>query len=176
MVSFGGQKKLGPCPDQSPLLVCLKSLILSFTCNFFAYFKFYSNGGQIIGKIKQNELDCRDTAPLKVKWTKKLKYILLSFYLHQPLKRTIGYRFFFPSLYWEIKDQNLNKLFWNGCAMAGFSFCWLFVCVVLWEFWLRLNKIHKVWMFSLCKACLFVIVVVCGRKHFQRFHRVLYFW
>ena len=44
--------------------VCLGSLILSFTCNFFAYFKFHSDWGRVIGKIKQNELDCRDTAPL----------------------------------------------------------------------------------------------------------------
>ena len=46
------------------IFVCLGSLILSFTCNFFAYFKFQSNLGRVIGKIKQNELDCRDTAPL----------------------------------------------------------------------------------------------------------------
>ena len=44
--------------------VCLGSLILSFTCNFFAYFKFHSDWGRVIGKIKQNERDCRDTAPL----------------------------------------------------------------------------------------------------------------
>ena len=44
--------------------VCLGSLILSFTCNFFAYFKFHSDWGWVIGKINQNELDCRDTAPL----------------------------------------------------------------------------------------------------------------
>ena len=30
---------------------------------FFAYFKFHSDWGRVIGK--QNELDCRDTAPLK---------------------------------------------------------------------------------------------------------------
>ena len=40
-----------------------ESLILSFPCNFFAYFKFHSDWGRVIGKIKQNELDCRDTAP-----------------------------------------------------------------------------------------------------------------
>ena len=34
-----------------------------FTCNFFAYFKFHSDRGRVIGKIKQNELDCRETAP-----------------------------------------------------------------------------------------------------------------
>ena len=39
--------------------------VLSFTCNFFAYFKFHSDWGRVISKIKQNELDCRDTAPLK---------------------------------------------------------------------------------------------------------------
>ena len=43
--------------------ICL-SLILSFTCNFFAYFKFHSDWGRVIGKIKQNGLDCRDTASL----------------------------------------------------------------------------------------------------------------
>ena len=41
----------------------LGSLVLSFTCNFFAYFKFHSDWGRVIGKIKQNELDYRDTAP-----------------------------------------------------------------------------------------------------------------
>ena len=45
--------------------VCLGSLILSFTCNFFAYFKFHCDWGRVIGKIKQNELDWRDTVPLK---------------------------------------------------------------------------------------------------------------
>ena len=49
---------------QETYFVCLGSLILSFTCNFFAYFKFHSDWGRVIGKIKQNELDCRDTAPL----------------------------------------------------------------------------------------------------------------
>ena len=38
--------------------------MLLFTCNFFAYFKFHSGWGRVIGKIKQNEQDCRDTAPL----------------------------------------------------------------------------------------------------------------
>ena len=47
--------------------VCLGSLILSFTCNFFAYFKFHSDWGRVIGKIKQNELDCRDTAPFTIR-------------------------------------------------------------------------------------------------------------
>ena len=47
------------------IFVCLGSLILSFTCNFFAYFKFHSDWGRVIGKIKQNKLDCRNTAPLK---------------------------------------------------------------------------------------------------------------
>ena len=47
---------------------------------------------------------------------------------------------------------------------AGFSVCWLrstaFVCVVLWEFWLRLNEIHEVRTFAPCKGFLFVLVVV----------------
>ena len=44
--------------------VCLQSLILWFPCNLFAYFKFYSDWGQVIGKIKKNELDCLETASL----------------------------------------------------------------------------------------------------------------
>ena len=35
-------------------------LILSFTCNFFAYFKMIAVGPS--NWIKQNELDCRDIA------------------------------------------------------------------------------------------------------------------
>ena len=31
--------------------------------NYFLCFKFHSDWGRVIGKIKQNELDCRDTAP-----------------------------------------------------------------------------------------------------------------
>ena len=47
------------------IFVCLESLILSFTSyNSFAYFKFHSDWGRVIGKIKQNEVDCRDTALL----------------------------------------------------------------------------------------------------------------
>ena len=33
---------------------------------FFAHIKFHSDCGRAIGKIKQNEQDCRDTAPLRV--------------------------------------------------------------------------------------------------------------
>ena len=44
--------------------ICLESLILSFPCNFLAYFKFHSDWRRVIGKIKQNEQDCRATAPL----------------------------------------------------------------------------------------------------------------
>ena len=44
--------------------MCLESFILSLTCNFFAYIKFHSDYGRAIGKIKQNELDCHDTALL----------------------------------------------------------------------------------------------------------------
>ena len=39
--------------------------MFSFKCNFFAYFKFHTDWGRVIGKIKQDELDYRDTAPLK---------------------------------------------------------------------------------------------------------------
>ena len=42
----------------------LMSAVCSFKNNAFTYFKFHSGWGRVIGKIKQNELDCRDTAPL----------------------------------------------------------------------------------------------------------------
>ena len=47
---------------QDVFFLFVGSLILSFTCNLFAYFKFYSDWRRLIGKLKQNELDCRDTA------------------------------------------------------------------------------------------------------------------
>ena len=56
--------------------VCLESLMLSFPCNFSAYFKFNSDWGRVIGKIKQNELDYRDTAPLTFKSVEKNNYWL----------------------------------------------------------------------------------------------------
>ena len=52
-----------PLCGESGIFVCLEFLILSFTWNFFAYFKYHSDWGRVIGKIKQKELDCRDTAP-----------------------------------------------------------------------------------------------------------------
>ena len=48
-------------------------------------------------------------------------------------------------------------------AGAGFSvcLCWLHLfCVVLWEFWLRLNEIHEVRTFAPCKVFSFLFVVV----------------
>ena len=35
-------------------------------CNFYAYFKFHGDWGRVIGKVKQNELDYRDTGPLSL--------------------------------------------------------------------------------------------------------------
>ena len=40
----------------------LMSAVCSFKNNAFTYFKFHSGWGRVIGKIKQNELDCRETA------------------------------------------------------------------------------------------------------------------
>ena len=108
-----------------------------------------------------------------------------------------GWRFFFPSLYRKMKDQNpsisedFTKTFlkwprdgleptalrqcWSSGQKnvlrkllripyrrlkAGFSVCWLFVCVALWEVWLILNEIHEMRSFAPCKAFLFVFVVV----------------
>ena len=48
-------------------------MILSFPCNFFVCFKFLSDLGRVIGKIKQNEQACRDTAPLSYKYVNRLK-------------------------------------------------------------------------------------------------------
>ena len=49
------------------------------TWNFFAYFKFHSDWGRVISKIKQNELYCRDTAPLR--WSDICVFIDLAFVL-----------------------------------------------------------------------------------------------
>ena len=65
---------------------------------------------------------------------------------------------------WSSGRKNVlrNRLRIPYCRLkAGFSVCRLrFLCVVLWEFWLRLNEIHEVRTFSPCKAFLFVFVVV----------------
>ena len=69
---------------------------------------------------------------------------------------------------WRLRDVNVGlrggKTF---CAIVCASFiagsrraflfvdCVFFLCVVLWEFWLRLNEIHEVRTFSPCKAFLF---------------------
>ena len=37
-------------------------MILSFTSNFFSNVKFHSEEGSVIGNIKKNEVDRRDTA------------------------------------------------------------------------------------------------------------------
>ena len=46
-----------------------------------------------------------------------------------------------------------------------------FVCLVLWEFWLRLNEIHEVRTFAPCKGFLFFVVVVVfsSRKNYFGF-------
>ena len=41
-----------------------ETICLSRIFNFVVYFKFHSDWGRVIGKIKQNGLDCRDAAPL----------------------------------------------------------------------------------------------------------------
>ena len=71
-----GQSRKKLCSGHT--FVCLGSLILSFTYNFFAYFKFHSNWGRIIGKIKQKELDCCDTGPL-MEWAYNIRNPLCSF-------------------------------------------------------------------------------------------------
>ena len=47
--------------------ICLSRIsdfVVYMNC-FFAYVKSHCEEGRVISKIKQNELDCRDTAPLK---------------------------------------------------------------------------------------------------------------
>ena len=73
---------------------------------------------------------------------------------------------------WRLRDVNVGlrggKTFCAiVCAIVCASFsagsrraflfvdCVFCVCVVLWEFWLRLNEIHEVRTFSPCKAFLF---------------------
>ena len=72
--------------------ICLGSLILSFTCNFFTYFKFHSDWGQVIGKIKQNELDCRYTAPLTSCSPKRSHVIMYAHQVSSPSLHVITLR------------------------------------------------------------------------------------
>ena len=48
--------------------ICLSRIsdfvIYIYVNSLLTYFKFYSDWGRLMGKIKQNELDCRDTAHL----------------------------------------------------------------------------------------------------------------
>ena len=72
-------------------------MILLFTCDFFAYFQFHSDRGWVIGKIKQNELNCHDTAP-------SIDF-LLNYNLHNVI--------IFEQTTKKIKnEQNLRDLVW----------------------------------------------------------------
>ena len=53
---------------------------MSFTCNFFAYFKFHSDRGRVIGKLKHNELDYRDTAPLILEISEEIGVFVVIFF------------------------------------------------------------------------------------------------
>ena len=53
----------------------------------FAYFKFHSDLGRVIGKIKQNELDCRDTAPLNSQIFRRISLELIFRKSHLSLER-----------------------------------------------------------------------------------------
>ena len=77
---------------------------------------------------------------------------------------------------WTLRDVSVGlqggKTFCASfCAslITGSMRAFLFVncvCVVLWEFWLRLNEIHEVRTFS-CKAFLFVVVFSSLEKYFE---------
>ena len=77
---------------------------------------------------------------------------------------------------WTLRDVNVGlqggKTFCASfCAslITGSMRAFLFVncvCVVLWEFWLRLNEIHEVRTFS-CKAFLFFVVFSSLEKYFE---------
>ena len=82
--------------------ICL-SLILSFTCNFFAYFKFHSDWGRVIGKIKRNELDCRDTAPLNTRAPEGGKVVLID--ISSCFFLSLHHRFF-----WTLRIQTEGEI------------------------------------------------------------------
>ena len=74
---------------------------------------------------------------------------------------------------WRLRDVNVGLQGWKTfCAQAsehhllqtqGGLFCLLtaFVCVVLCEFWLRLNEIHEVRTFSPCIKPFFCFCFCC---------------
>ena len=94
--------------------ICLSwpgSLILSFTCNFFAYFKFHSDWGRVIGKIKQNELDCRDTASL-IKPVFNGQCVLIARLATPKSSQTPVWLIWMPTLlYFFLAVNNQNKNF-----------------------------------------------------------------
>ena len=106
-----------------------------------------------------------------------------------------GWRFFFPSLYRKIKDQNpsiseeFTKTFlkWPRDRLeTTWHQCWsfraekrsaqasthplspAFVCLVLWEFWLRLNEIHEVRKFAPFEGFfLFLLLLLLFFRHLK---------
>ena len=71
--------------------VCLDFLLVSFTSNLFAYFKFHSDWGRVTGKIEQNELDCRDAAPTPASSVVSYAAVFVSFYFHTTRRQKKSY-------------------------------------------------------------------------------------
>ena len=109
--------------------VCLGSLILSFTCNLFAYFKFHSDWRRLIGKLKQDELDCRDTAPLSRDFLGYSKQFKDSWYLYH-------------LIWWDMMlsgnfygSQIRHWIFWGLNFGTGIFFGFVWSPRDFWGFW-----------------------------------------
>ena len=96
---------------------------------FFLGSTFAEIYGQTVS-VWVNTLSNTNLVVLKVKWTKKLKYFLLSLYLHQTLNRTIlieiWVKIFLPKPLKKDKrsksdwfSNTSRKLFWNGRLKQG---------------------------------------------------------
>ena len=127
--------------------ICLSgSLILSFTCNFFAYFKFHSDWGRVIGKIKQNELACV-SSPFNVPQNLYVQGLWDGAYSLSSLSETRkSYRWqiflqrqhvslsyliavhnsqciFYTSRYWRRKNQDRTKQNWASHRFKMKNYC-----------------------------------------------------
>ena len=114
--------------------ICLSRISDFVICMLFLclQFKFHSDWGRVIDKIKQNELDCRDTAPLtsgiSVFWFRK-KNCLLELVRWCVTAGADYLAFLVPGHRWNEGDFNFKHL--------------CFLCYFAWNFRIQINGKFK---------------------------------
>ena len=128
--------------------VCLEPPTMSFTCNFFAYFKFHSYWRGVIGKIKQNGLDRRDTTPFNE--TRKYKTALPARKVTGTFEEQApGTKNAFPSL---VKDC----IFLPTPTILRTSGFHCKLCI----FWFLLSTMSKSWYIVVCHS-IYLVACLC---------------